>query len=240
MDFIVNTCAVNASYLCMKRCGWLSSRWTPVLRVPTFLSSVSASLSASPPLIWLQPWVDVYFILVSSEPNKSAEKCLTNTLRRFLTNLSHSSAKASRALLFSLAITKAITYGQIKRFLQSVLLIATQIFLWIFQPPKEWFKEISILGMQNRCMVTGLLLWLSMIHYHDIVWYRAIRYHQPVSPNPLVPAGAGTLVPPSHPWKLFLWLQLDRWNISQDNVVVHSHRHLRFIKMYQHFTWYAV
>ena len=75
--------AVIASYLCAKRWSWLPSRWSPVLRVPTFLSSVSASLSASPPLVWLNPrTVDVYFILISSETKKCVKKVSRQSIDR--------------------------------------------------------------------------------------------------------------------------------------------------------------
>lgn len=56
--------------------------------------------------------------------------------------------------------------------------------------------------------------------------------HQPVSSQCVIPAWTGALVPPSQPWKLFIWLQLDLWNIGQNNVVIYGHRHLKDGKIY--------
>ncbi|KAF3852216.1 hypothetical protein F7725_005571 [Dissostichus mawsoni] len=57
---------------------------------------------------------------------------------------------------------------------------------------------------------------------HAMLPYSIIRTHPPVSPGPLVPARAQTLVPPPQTCKLLLGLQLDRRDISQYNVVVYG------------------
>lgn len=69
--FIVDSLAYSGSgdsYHRMPECGRLPSRWLSVFRVPMFLSSISASLSASSSLFWFKPWPGVvWFILVPQE-----------------------------------------------------------------------------------------------------------------------------------------------------------------------------
>lgn len=92
----------------------------------------------------------------------------------------------------------------------------------------KWYPQCKKTALVSR--ISWLDLWTAWGIGGALFIF--IFQYQPVSSKLLISAWAGTLVPFPQNRKLFLWFQLDFWNISQNNVVLHSHAHLKFIKIH--------
>lgn len=161
------------SYLCMKRCCWLSSGWSSIM---TFFSSVSASLSASPPLIWLKPWtIEVYFILIPSQSNHCVVKILIKIWNFYKLHL----CKVSKSMLLlshhaqgsDFWLDQKISFLSTSTSIYLYLLSLCCCFLLIFCLPEEQFRQ------QYTCTHVWCRMHFGYDYTQLVIYSYTMQYH---------------------------------------------------------------